>query len=69
MRQLALPVYRAGTNYIIRRQHILEKRTDTHASRTNTTATAGRKRAATEQGHRVDNTTQNLAEQRHLEDS
>ena len=69
MRPIALPVYRAGTNYIARRQHIIEKRTDTHANTTNTSATTGRKRPAKVQRHREDHTTQNCAEQRHLEDS
>ena len=69
MRPIALPVYRAGTNYIARRQHIIEKRMDTHATTTNTLATTGRKRPAKVQRHREDHTTQNCAEQRHLEDS
>ena len=69
MRPIALPVYRAGTNYIARRQHIIEKRMETHATTTNTSATTGRKRPAKVQRHREDHTTQNCAEQRHLEDS
>ena len=69
IRPLALPVYRAGTNYIIRRQQITEQRTVTHASKTSTKATVGRKRAATGQRHREDQMTQNCAEQRHLDNN
>ena len=60
---LALPVYRAGTNYITRRQQITEQHTATHANRNSKTVLAERRCTIMEQGYRADYTTQTCAEQ------
>ena len=68
IRPLALPVYRAGTNYSTRRQHLTGQHADRMSSRTNNTTSSGHRGLDTEPEHRADNITQNCAEQRHIED-
>ena len=55
-RPLALPVYRAGTNYNTRRQHLTGQHTDRMVSRNNNTASGGHRRLPMELEHRADNT-------------
>ena len=68
IRPLALPVYRAGTNYNTRRQHLTGQQTDRLGEKNNTTTLSGHRGQDTESEYRADNTTQNCAEQRHLGD-
>ena len=68
IRPLALPVYRAGTNYSNRRQQLTGQHADRMGNRNNNTASSRHRGLDTEPEHRADNTTQTCAEQRHLED-
>ena len=68
IRPQALPVYRAGTNYAIRRQHLTGQHADSKASRDRTKTSVGHMQQNTESVYSAGNTIQNWAEQRHLED-